>query len=293
METREVVEGALLTALLTVIIIAGFFLPMLGNFLLILSPLPVIVAVTRWNSRLGIIVSLASAIILFVLINPSLFLLTIFYTGLLGVSLGAAFDEQFKPKIIIGIGTITAASSFLLLFFVVQYILGTDIIAQLTEQVNMVAQNYQQLGFSSEVTNQVSEQLINTLKNTFPTLILCMGLLIAILNYYFSLNILSKLNFSYPFQLKVEKFHLSKLFIVGYLLAVLFSTNPFFQNVNILLTFLFSLQGVAVAYYFYRTNKLSKWYLMIGLLFLPLVLNLLFFVGIFDLWFDFRNLDDA
>lgn len=293
METREVVEGALLTAVLTVIIIAGFFLPMLGNFLLILSPLPIIVAVTRWNSRLGIIVSLVSAIILFILINPSLFLLTIFYTGLLGVSLGAAFDEHFKPKVIIAIGTITAASSFLLTFIVIQYILETNIIAQLTEQINMVSQNYQQLGFSSEVTNQVSEQLITTLKNTFPTLLLCMGLLIAILNYYFSINILSKLNFSYPYQLKVEKFQVSKLFILGYLLAVLFSANPFFQNIYILLTFLFSLQGVAVAYYFYTTKKLSKWYLIVGLLFFPLVLNLLFFVGIFDLWFDFRNLDDA
>ncbi|MBM7557609.1 DUF2232 domain-containing protein [Halanaerobacter jeridensis] len=292
METKEVVEGALLAALVTVIIIIGFFLPMLGNILLILSPLPIIIAVTRWNSRLGIIISLVSAIILFILINPGLFLFAIFYTGLLGVSLGAAFDEGFKPKIIIGIGTIAAASSFLLTFFVVQYVLHTNITAQLTEQINIVAQNYKQLGFSAEVTNQVSEQLIRTLKTTFPTLMLCSGLLIAILNYYFSINVLSKLNFNYPYQLKIEKFKLSKLLILGYLLALLFN-NIFFDNLYILLTFLFSLQGLAVAYHFYTTKEVSKWYLIVAILFFPLIINLLFFIGIFDLWFDFRNLDDA
>ena len=293
METKEIVEGALLAALVTVIIIIGFFLPLLGNILLILSPLPIIVAVTRWNSRLGIIISLVSAFILFILINPGLFLFTVFYTGLLGVSFGAAFDEGFKPKIIIGIGTIAAASSFLLTFFVVQYVLHTDITAQLTEQINLVAQNYQQLGFSAEMTKQVSEELIRTLKTTFPTLMLCSGLLIAILNYYFSINVLSKLDFNYPYQLKVEKFRLSKLFILVYLLALLFNTNPFFNNLYILLTFIFSLQGIAVAYYFYTNKEISKWYLIVGILFFPLIINLLFFVGIFDLWFDFRNLDDA
>ena len=293
MKTKEVVEGALLTALVTVIIIIGIFLPFLGNILLMLSPLPVIVAVTRWNSNLGIIISLLSGVILFILVNPGLLLFTIFYTGLLGVTLGAAFDEPFPPKIILGIGTLAAASSFLLSFLVVKHILNINITAQLIEQINLVTQSYQELGLSAEMANQVSEELINTLKNTFPTLMLCSGLLIASVNYYFGLNLLSRLEFDYPYKLEIKKFKLSKLVIIPYLLTLFFNTNLFFENLYILLIFLFSLEGLAVAYYFYATKKLSKWYLIVGLLFFPLLVNLLFVLGIIDLWFDFRNLDDA
>ncbi|MFO7818857.1 MAG: DUF2232 domain-containing protein, partial [Halanaerobacter sp.] len=227
-----------------------------------------------------------------VLINPGLFLFTIFYTGLLGVALGAAFAESFKPKIILGIGTISAVLSFLLSFLVVRYILNIDIMAQFMEQINIAAQAYQQLGLSAEVTDQASQQLITILKTTFPTLMLCSGLLIAILNYYFSNNVLSKLNFNYPYQLEAEKLQLSKLFIVLYLLTLFFN-NIFFANISILLTFLFSLQGSSVVYYFYKTKDLSKWYLIVGLLFFPVVINLLFLLGLIDIWFDFRNLDDA
>jgi uncharacterized protein YybS (DUF2232 family) len=296
LETKELIEGALLVAFTAVIIIIGFFLPLVGNFLLIISPLPIIVAVIRWNSRLGIITSLASGIILLILINPGLFLFAIFYTGLLGVSLGSAFEEQFKPKIILGIGTIATAVAFSLNLFVIKYILHIDIIAQLEEQMKLVTATYQELGFSQEVISQVSEQLMRTLQTTFPVLILSSGLLIAGINYYVSTKVLARLDVDYPYQLQFEKFKIAKVFAIIYLVAIIFSANspnPVLENIYLLITFLFSLQGVAVIYHYYLAEQVKKIYLIVGLIFFPIVVNLLFFVGIFDLWFDFRNLDDA
>ena len=293
METKELIEGSLLVALVTVIIIIGFFTPILGSFLLLVSPLPIIAAVIRWNSRLGIIVSLLSGVILFILINASLLLFTIFYTGFLGVALGAAFAEEFKPKTILGIGTIVAASSFLLILFVIQYILHIDFLVQVKEQINLVAQTYQQIGVSNEVINQVSEQLLDTLTTTFPALMLSSGLLIAGLNYYFGIKVLTKLEFDYPYQLKAKEFKLSKIFIVIYLVSIFLSNYAVFENIYFLTIFLLFLEGAAVVYHYYLNDKISKLYLIVGLILFPIVLNLLFFVGLADLWFDFRNLDDA
>ncbi|MGM0501458.1 MAG: DUF2232 domain-containing protein [Bacillota bacterium] len=293
METKELIEGALLTALVTIIIIIGFFLPMVGNFLLIISPLPIIAAVIRWNSRLGIITSLLSGIILFILINPGFLLFAFFYTGLLGVTIGAAFDDGFKPKAILAVGTIAASVAFSLNFFVVKYILDINILEQLEKQITIATQSYEQLGFSSEAMNQISVQLIDTLKITFPTLILCSGLLIALINYYFTTKVLTKLEFDYPYQLEVEKFKLHRFLLPVYLLAVFLSTNPIFHNLYMLITFLFFLEGLSVVYYYYLNKNISKLYFILAALLLPLAINFLFFVGIIDLWFDFRNLDDA
>ena len=207
--------------------------------------------------------------------------------------LARQIEQQFKPEIILGIGTIATAAAFSLNLFVINYILHIDIIAQLEEQMKLVTATYQQLGVSSDVLNQVSQQLIATLETTFPTLILCSGLLIAGVNYYVSTKVLTTLDFDYPYQLEVEKFRLTKIFIFVYLVAILFSANPILENIYILSTFLFSLQGVAVVYHYYLEEQLTKIHLILGVILFPIVVNLLFFVGVFDLWFDFRNLEDV
>ncbi|GAB6099637.1 hypothetical protein JCM16358_15160 [Halanaerocella petrolearia] len=291
METKALVEGALLAGITVVMTVLGLYLP-LGSFLLILTPLPLIVLAARRNSNWSIIASIVNTIILMMLANPSLIFLTIFYTGLVGVFMGAAFEEKFSAGLILTVGTIGVIISFTVSLLIGSYIFNIDLLGQVKEAFELGANIYSELGISNQALKEVTTQVINLLKQTYPVLLLCSSLLVAIVNYYFSVKVLNRFSeFDYPPLFLLEEIKLPKAILIIYFLAAYFSQQLIWMNIYILTTFMLLLEGVAVAYYYLLAGKLNKLMIIIGILFFPLTTQALFLVGLADILFDFRTLN--
>ncbi|AGB42478.1 putative membrane protein [Halobacteroides halobius DSM 5150] len=290
MKTKALVEGALLAGLTVIMTILGFFLP-LGSFILLITPLPLIVLAARWSSKLSIMASLVNAILLMILINPSLLLLSIFYTGLIGVSMGAAFEEEFSAKLILAVGSIAVIVSFIVSLFVGTYIFNIDILKQLEAGFDLGIGVYQQLGISGETVKELGAQIVTLIKETYPALFLSSGVLVAIVNYYFSAKVLNRFSeYSYPPLLSLEKMRLSKYIAFLYILSIIFNQQIVWKNIYIIANFLVLLEGVAVIYYYILEGRINKLIIILAIIFFPITMQMLLFVGLADILFDFRRL---
>ncbi|GAB6137170.1 DUF2232 domain-containing protein [Halanaerobaculum tunisiense] len=291
MQTRALIEGALLAGFTAVMTILGLYFP-LGSLLLLITPLPLIILAARWNSRLSIIASVVNAIILILFINPALLFLTVFYTGLVGVAIGAAFEEGFSPKLILTVGTIAVVISLVINLLVVTYMLEIDIVQQIKSVLDLVAKFYQEIDISEEVLATIKKQFLTLLTTTYPTLFLCSGLLVATSNYYLSSKVLNRFaEFDYPPLFSLEEVKLPRFTLLFYFFAVYFNQHFIWMNIYVLVSFLLSVEGLAVAYYYFLANKLNRLTILVGVIFFPLTIQLLFLVGLADVIFDFRGLN--
>lgn len=289
MDTRALLEGALLVSLSIVMTAISLVFPFLGNIVLLLTPLPYIVLAVRWNSQVSILASIVTTIILIFLLGPEFMLLSLFFSGLIGVAMGAAFEEEFSPQVVIVIGTVAVLVSFALNLAITIYMFEIDILQQLTSSLNFSGQIYNQLGISQGTVDQIVGELFNLIKNTYLVLFLCGGLLTSSLNYYFSVKVLAKIgDFDYPGLDFLQSFKLPRIIVIIYLVSFFFS-GVVWQNIYILGTFLLMSEGGLVVIYF--QDKINNFLLLLGVLFLPVLLQVLLFVGLADVWFDFRKLE--
>ncbi|WP_408955327.1 DUF2232 domain-containing protein [Natroniella sp. ANB-PHB2] len=297
MKTKAVVEGAILTAVTVILTILAIYLPMIGSFLFLLTPVPLIILTVRCGGKPAIIASLVTAIILAFLINPMMFLVVILNIGLIGISMGAAFEERFSSVTILLIGVIAGAFSMLLSLAISVYILEVDIVVQLEESLQLSLDLYREIGLPAEVilhSEQLFEQVLELIKTTYPAIFLSVGALIAGINYYFSYTIMSRLDIQLPAKFSVQEIKFPKIIVIFYVISIIFNHLAVWQNIYVIATFLLLLEGVAVAYYYFLQWNLNQGlavFLIFTLVFFPLFNPILLLIGILDLWFDFRNLD--
>ncbi|WP_018249436.1 DUF2232 domain-containing protein [Orenia marismortui] len=300
MQTKAIVEGALLTGITVILVFLGSILPFIG----IIAPLPLIILSVRWETKVSIMSSLLVAVILGILMNPMMLVISLLSTGLIGVSMGAAFEEDFSPKAIVMVGTIATVVSLLLILAVNTYILDIDIFKEIEGIFDLSSDIYKQLGVSEQYMtqfNQIFSQLINLIKVVFPALFLLVGLFTAVINYYFSVKILDRIGYNYKFFFSLRKLRYSKYLAVIYILfRLLLSLSKeeilivFIQNSLIIINFMILFEGLAVVYsYFVKKKVKNSLIILIVIFFLPFVSQIFFIIGFFDLWIDFRKLDKS
>jgi uncharacterized protein YybS (DUF2232 family) len=289
-EKTPIKETILFTLILGALTLLGFVIPVIGNIGLMLTPLPLIVLAVRRSSNLSIIVSVISALSLAFLVHPVFLLFVVFFSGLVGISMGAAFEEKFSPKLILLIGSLAAFSSFVINLGVSTYILDFEVLTELSGALEEAIGTYQELGLSAEVTNQLITEVVDLIETTYLTLFLSVGMVIGGLNYYFAAKLINReQGYDYPPLFFLVKFKLPRL--VGLLFVIsLFFSGGLGQNVNILVTFLLVVEGGAVVYHYFKEKRLNKLVLAAGILFFPLAVQILLFLGFADVWFDFRQL---
>nr|WP_282706876.1 DUF2232 domain-containing protein [Natroniella acetigena] len=297
MKTKAVVEGAILTTITVILAILAIYLPILGSFLFLLTPVPLIVLTVRAGGKPGIIASLATALILAFLINPVMFLVVVLNIGLIGISMGAAFEDGFSSVTILLIGIIAGAFSLLLSLMISIYILEVDVIVQLEQSLQISLDLYREIGLPAEVILQAEElfeQIIELITATYPALFLSAGAVIAGVNYYFSYTIMDRLDVQLPARFSVQEIKFPKIIVIFYIISIIFNHSVIWQNIYVIITFLLLLEGIAVCYYYFMQWDLNQGLavvLIFTLIFFPLFNPLLLLIGILDLWFDFRKLD--
>jgi len=279
-----------LKTLLAIIImtVMNFFFPVLSIIILAVWPIPVVLMAVKHGMKVAGITIIVAAIINGFLFGPLMGLITIIGFGFVGFIIGGSLNEGLSPARTLLFTIIGVITSQLLIVAISHYIFGFDM-------KNLVEQIIKQLSEAGDTTfKEIIQAQFHVIKAVFPAIIVISSILTGILNYYLSLWYLNNRGISKKIFLPVKLWRFPRWYIsFGIIVSLIFKTNTFFVNLNIVLLFLTFLQGFAVGlFYIEKTKKpvFFRWLYIFTILFIPPVPIILMLTGLIDMWFNLRKL---
>mgnify|MGYP006301769647 CR=1 FL=1 len=134
------------------------------------------------------------------------------------------------------------------------------------------------------------------IRQVYPALIIISSMFTGTIHYYISIWYLNKKDFNFESFLPVRFWHFPRWLVsLGIVVTLIFQTNIFFNNLNIILFFLAFIQGLAVGLFYINGRKGSKilrTIYIICIFVVPLLPLLLILLGLIDMWFNLRKLED-
>ncbi len=295
-----ITEGALMAAIATVIIILGLFIPIIGQILLLFSPLPFIIFTIRYGLKAGILLS-AVTIILTILITGIASILVAFLGSCLGVVMGELYRRKKQPLAVLLGGSLTVIFFTLLSFIISIVVLEINPVEMAVELQKESVQLAEQYISADEEQIQQLYNMIEIIPKLITTAIIGASILIALLVQVVCRPILKRMGFEIPPLPSFRDWKFPKVFIWYYLIVVILRMVGFEQgttmdiitlNLYMLLTGVMVIQGASFVFYYCHVKKLAKILpnLVIVLIFiLPGVYNVVQILGIIDLGFQLRN----
>jgi len=309
-KTKSVVEGALLTALTVLLSLLGIYLPVIGVFISFTWPVPIIVLGLRHGLKWSIMATVVSGILLSLLVTPIQALALVLGFGLLGIVLGEALKRDVSIGLIIWLGALASLFSKILLFAVGTLFLGINPFEQtftmLQQSLNYSLEMYTKMGMDKQQLALLKESLTNLMKLMkliFPALLVMVSILDTMINYLVSQLILSRLGYPAKKIPPFAEWRLPSWVAGGLLLGIVFLITGQHYKIEGLTTIglnlqgfayiLFFIQGFAIVVYYLDKLKvigLIRWLILILLFITPLFNQILVWLGLFDILFNYRRL---
>ncbi len=306
LKTRSMTEGAMLAAITVVLALLGVYF---FGYLLFITPVPIAVLVYRHGLRAGILVAVTASIVsgfFGTMVTTVIFLLVI---GLVGVAIGEGLRENFSAAKVMVIGSGVSVLALVLLTGVAMLFFGPDLIDRtfqmLQESFEQAFSVYERMGIDTgqALGGMSLDRLMQILRMTLPAAVAISGIGLTFVNYALTRMILIRLNVKdlpwfTPFRNWRSPLYLAWGFILGkaLLLITQLSGNQFFLsiglNIEILFNYVFLIQGLAIAWWFFDKWRLNKPVRVLLVFFAinPTFSTLITFLGVLDTWFDFRKL---
>lgn len=321
--TRAIVEAALISVIISVIMIIIGYLPFIAFIGTILLPIPVAILYIRNNSKITIVAIFLSIILTSLVYNPIIAIRTAITCSIVGIALGYCVKRNKKSSItllFLAIGC--AISNILTIAFTMLFIEKVGFMNFITNKLEFLKQSmkgsldqlkstYMQAGITPKQLKLLDDNYemlkrldVMIILVVIPTAIFLYSFIAAYLNYIVSRAILNKLNYKVEKVLPFSRVYVSN--IVGAVLIGIVSIGiimaakditggVYIQNSSqILVQFVFIINGLAASTYFLRVKRnLSKPLVVVilGLTALSPLGNIYFSIGLMEMAFDFRKLD--
>jgi len=309
-QTKSMVEGALLASLTVLLSVMGIYLPIIGAFISFTWPVPIIILGLRHGLKWSLLATAVSGLILALLVTPMQALALVLGFGLLGIVLGEAIRRDLSVGKIIGIGAVASLFSKVLLFGVGSLILGvnsfTENFTMIQKSMDQVLTMYTQMGMDKNQLATMRESLHNVvelMKIIFPALLVVASILDTFLNYLISQLILKRLGYPAKKVPPFAEWRLPMWVAGGFVIGIIFlivgqhykieGLTTIGLNLQYFSSMLFLIQGFSVASYYLRKFKvvgLVKWLIFIMLFITPFLVGILVWVGLLDIFFNYRRL---
>ncbi|HHV58028.1 MAG TPA: YybS family protein [Firmicutes bacterium] len=308
--TRSLVEAALLAALTVVFCLATIYLPVLGLVTGFFWPVPIVLLGVRHDLRLAVLATLVAGLLVAMLAGPLTALSMFLGLGILGLVLGSSMRRRVPPLRAVALGGITLLGSLLLLFAFSLLVMGVNpfqtYLALYQDSVGGVLSFYRSLGVSGENLAQMEkmlEQTLTMMRYLIPMALVVGSGFLSFVNFLLARAVLRRLGVAYPGFPPFATWRFPRSLAYGYiagiaaLVAGQYWKQEVFTHIGLNLQAIFQLlllmEGLAVAWHFFEQGRVATplRVLLVALaLFTPLVGQLLFLLGLFDLFFDFRHL---
>lgn len=295
-KTKRITETAIITALMTILVILGLFVMPIA---IILFPVPYIILGVRHNVKYGLISIFGSGILLTILVDISVGIFIMLMLGFLSVGLSYMIKKKFKTYQIITGGIIISIVSIVITINVIAYITGVSVVGQVESYFAEMIKVAQQVGLPNSQT-EILKNRIETAKLTIPSTMIIFSIFNTYINYWVSVAILRRLGHNISKIPKFKYFRLPGNVVTGSLVIVLCTSFIWYMqifyyktiaiNVMSLLMFIFFMQGISVIIYLLDKTKLNKVLKFFIIIFAMLYVPIISLVGFIDAIFDLRKL---
>lgn len=302
--SKDIVSGITATCLIFAV---SAYLPIVGFFCALLIPVPVLFYRTKLGRTNGMIVPVATLVIMFAVIGRvSVDMLVFSELMLLGFLLAELFflDLTVEKTVIVAGGTVLATAAGLLFFYSV--VSGTGVFAlvsaYVTKNLELTLKLYENMGVSQESLRTLSdsmEQIRFVLIRIIPAFAVVSTLFVSWTSLLIARPILENRRLFYPSFGRLSLWKAPEHLVWGVigcgLMLLLTDRGIKLVGLNglLILMTIYFFQGIAVISYIFQKRNVPRplrilAYSLIGLQ--QMALLLVIGCGFFDMWFDFRKL---
>jgi len=293
---RSTVEGAFFAALTVILYLASIYLPVLGVLVSFLCPLPVMFLVIRWDARLGILASCVASLLVFALAGLLQAVTCLLGFSLLGIAMGLTVKRGYDFPEIILINTLVSLLSKFALLGVALLATGKN---PLTENLLLLEETVRKAPWVSQNLHGAGD-FASLVKLVMPALLIVASLFDTGCNFLLGRWIGKRIGITFPDVPPFSEWRLPRsvfwAFALGWVFVLFGGTSLFGRigvNVQVVTQLLFLLEGLSLVYYFlgkYIHSRAVRVAILVFLLLQPLFSFLLSWLGVFDVFFDFRKL---
>jgi uncharacterized protein YybS (DUF2232 family) len=309
-KVRPMVEGGLLAAIAIIFAVISAYLPVIGPFVNLLWPVPIILLGVRQGYKWSILATLVAGILIAMLIHPLQAVSVVVGFGLIGIVLGYAFRMEFSPGKTMLWGAIASLLSKAALLGIGVLITGVnpfnmqgDVMAKTIEQTIEIYKNF---GMPEQELAQMTERMKTMLD--FVKVILPSGFILAsiadtFLNYLIAKAVLKKLGHSIagfpPFKNWTIPSYIVYFFALAMVMIYWGNSREIAMlyhgglNLYMITSVILFLQGLSLFNYLVDKYNLSRW--ARGIILLLILTNgflsqLVICAGAIDTIIDYRKI---
>ncbi len=308
--TKSIVEGAFLSAITALLFLASFYIPLLGTLISFLCPLPIIILCLRHNVKVALLALFISFFLVTLVAGPFQGLIAVLGFGILGITLGIVIKKKLSILEILLIGSFSSFIAKILLMLIGLWLIGINPLLLGLEQIDQgISQSlnfYQNMGINPEQLETYKNSLLQSLeliKIAFPAMLILGSVFDTIINYWVTEKILKRLGYSIEPFTPFHQWRVGHSFFWSYLLGIfllIINTKynlPVLQriglNIQLLFSIIFLITGLAMIAHLFQYYKIKPFFFWVtcGIVFIqPLLSLLVTWIGILDVWIDFRRL---
>lgn len=307
MKTKALTEGAMLSALMVLMVYVGIHIGFIG----IIVPVPLAVLVLRHGFKAGLVVAFVSSIVSSLVLGSILLSLELILIGILGIALGMAIREGFTITQTFFVGMGAALVSIGLKILTYSAITGMNLLEMYLEMWDTTSNQWMRIWEGLNLPEEAILEYASMLEAIpvlvqmlLPSLLLGMAVVQAFVTLLVLRLILKRLGTTIPwfppFSHWRFPWHLVWGFILGRLIGVLTLFHPHLiltrigANLDMIFLYVFFIQGLAIVWFFFDRFKIPKVFRILFVIFLfqpGLFGTLVALFGVLDIWVDFRKLN--
>ncbi len=311
--TKSMVEGAFLAAITAILFIISLYIPLLGTLVSFLCPLPIIISYLRHGLKFTLISVLVAGALVSVIAGPLQGVMVLLGFGILGVTLGYTIKKESPFQEIIFLGSIASLFSKILILLLGMWLLDINPLIFDAEQIDRIITQsldfYRSIGLTGEQLDLFKENLTRTLdtfKVVFPALLVLASIFDVFLNYIVARLVLKRFGYQLADFAPFSEWRAPASFFWSYFLGIIlillgtkyetFLLNKIGMNLQIFFTVVFLIYGLSLVDFLMERFKLKsflKWIIFVIVFIQPILSQLATWMGMLDVWIDFRKLITA
>lgn len=300
---RSITEGAIVTALYFVLLLAILLLPIVGVLFIFLLPLPFIIYVTRHTLKKGLLL-LTVALSISYMIDSIAVLPITFIFGTAGLVMGAMYSLRKSAYDVLISGSLSFLLNFVLLYVITNVFFNVNFVDNLKKMMYESLKTAEKMVTAfGESTDQfeLMYQSLEMVSYIVPSALAITSVVLAFVTQLFVNQFLKWFKYDFkPFP-PLRKWSFPKSILWYYLIVTIIfmigveEGTIFFTmivNLIIVLEVIIAVQGFSfIFFYFFRKGKSAAFPIVIVIvcLLMPFLLYIIRILGIIDLGFDLRK----
>jgi len=308
MDTKTLVEAALLVSIASVILIISAAVPFFTPLGLIIWPISITLLTFKYNLGISVLSLIVLLFVVMGFIGPVNTLLWGFMYGIPAIVMGVCSKKKLSPFSTVVATTIAIFTAFIISIKVSTLLTGVDIInlnfQMMEESFKRSAELMRSMGVSEQQIEQAMKTFnIDIIRLLLPGILGISSLVIAFIMYYFAVSVFKRLGISINELKPLDQWYINNnlsfglffITIVSWLMTYLKVNNSdiVFNSVFVIFTFAFVVNGMAFVSWFLKSRGLSGKIRIpiLCFIFLSALSQILFYLGLIDYALDFRKIN--